>query len=35
MKEFEMSQEDLTTILDACKPVRCMKIGSYTPRTPQ
>ena len=34
-REFEMSEHDLSVILDACKPVPCMKIGSYLPRTPQ
>ena len=34
-KEYEMTTDDLATILDACKPVRCMMIGGIAPRTPQ
>ncbi len=32
---FEMTQEQLDTILDACKPVLVMKIGNYMPSSPQ
>ncbi len=32
---YEMTEEDLTTMLAASQPVRCMQIGSYSPRTPQ
>ena len=35
MEEFEMTQEQLDTILEACKPVTCMKIGNYMPSSPQ
>ena len=35
MQEYEMTQEDLDTIMEACKPVVCMQIGSYVPSTPQ
>ncbi len=34
-KEFEMSQEQLDAIMDACKPVRYMVIGGMPPRSPQ
>ena len=34
-KEFEMSQEQLDAIMDACKPVRYMIIGGVHPRSPQ
>lgn len=33
--DYEMSQEELTTILDACKPVPCMMIGDSIPSSPQ
>ena len=33
--DYEMTQEDLDTILDACKPVPCMMIGNSTPSSPQ
>ncbi len=33
--EYEMSDSDLKEILDACKPVPCMMIGSYTPSSQQ
>ena len=33
--DYEMTQEDLDTILDACKPVPCMMIGGSTPSNPQ
>ena len=33
--EFEMSEADLEKIADACKPVVCIKVGNYSPSTPQ
>lgn len=33
--KFTMTDEQLETIFDACKPVMCIKIGNYTPRSPQ
>ncbi len=32
---YEMTEDDLKVILDACKPTPHMMIGSYTPSTPQ
>jgi hypothetical protein len=32
---YEMSEADLEAILDACKSVPVMKIGNYTPSSPQ
>lgn len=34
-REYEMTQDDLDTIMDACKPVPYMVIGGVIPRTPQ
>lgn len=34
-KEYEMTEKQLDKLLDACKPTRVMKIGSYTPASPQ
>lgn len=34
-KLFELSEEQLKQLLNASAPVRCMKIGSYVPRSPQ
>lgn len=34
-KEFEMSKEQLKTILKACDPVICMLIGEIAPSSPQ
>jgi hypothetical protein len=34
-KEYEMSEDELAELLDACKSVPCMMIGDYVPRTPQ
>ena len=34
-KEYKMTQVQLDRIMDACKPVACMKIGGYAPRSPQ
>lgn len=33
--EYEMTEEDLKGILDACKPTPCMMIGNYTSPSPQ
>ena len=33
--EYEMSKKDLTALLDACRPVPVMMIGSYVPSSPQ
>ena len=32
---YEMTEQDLQTILDACKPTVCIKIGNYTGGSPQ
>jgi len=32
---YEMTEEDLKELLDACKSVPVMMIGSYTPSSPQ
>jgi len=32
---YEMTEEDLNTLLDACKPTPCMMIGSYVSPSPQ
>jgi len=32
---YEMTEEDLKAILDACKPVPCMMIGAYAPASLQ
>ncbi len=34
-QEFEMTEEDLEVILDACKPVPWFAPGGYWPKTPQ
>ena len=34
-REYEMSEEQLHKLLDACKPVPYMIIGNCIPRTPQ
>ena len=34
-KEFELTDEEYNELLEACKPTRCMMIGSYAPPTPQ
>jgi hypothetical protein len=34
-KEFEMTDEQLAKLLDACKPVPCIMIGDYVPSSPQ
>lgn len=33
--DYEMSQDALDLILEACKPVVCMKIGNSMPSSPQ
>lgn len=33
--EYEMSEEDLKKILDACKPVPVIMVGGYMPSSPQ
>jgi len=35
MKNFEMTQEQLNTIMDACKPVPMIALQCGTPRSPQ
>ncbi len=32
---YEMTEEDYKELLEACKPTLCIKIGSYTPASPQ
>lgn len=34
-REYEMTQEQLNAILDACKPVPYMVVGGLPPSTPQ
>lgn len=34
-KEFEMSEDDLKTLMEACKPVPCILIGDVAPRSSQ
>lgn len=34
-RNFEMSQEQLEKLLDACKPVPYMVFGGMAPRSPQ
>jgi hypothetical protein len=34
-REYEMTQEDLDRLLDACKPVPYMVIGGRPPRSPE
>lgn len=33
--EYQMSNQDLEAILDACKPTPFMMIGNYSPSSPQ
>ena len=33
--DYEMTENDLQEILDACKPQPVMKIGSYVTKSPQ
>ena len=35
MKEYEMTESDLNTIKEACKPVPYMVIGNNLPTSPQ
>ena len=34
-KEYEITEEELKTLLDACKPVPYMIVGGHAPRSPQ
>jgi hypothetical protein len=34
-QEYEMSEQDLDQLLEACKPVRYMVAGGMEPRSPQ
>ena len=34
-QEYEMTEEDLEKLLDACKPVPYMVVGGVPPRSPQ
>lgn len=34
-QEYEMTEEDLQVLLDACKPTPAIMIGSYAPPPPQ
>lgn len=34
-REYELTKEQLVSILDACKPVVCMLIGNSVPRNSQ
>lgn len=34
-KEFEMTDEELKNILEACKPVRYTVMGGHVPTSPQ
>lgn len=34
-KEYEMTEEQLATLLEACQPTSCVMIGGYVPPTPQ
>ena len=34
-REYELTEKQLTTVLDASKPVVCMQIGNCIPRNPQ
>ena len=34
-KEFEMTDDDLKSLLDACKPVPWMMVGTVPPMSPQ
>lgn len=35
MQEYEMTEEDLQAILDACKPTPCIMLQCGMPRSPQ
>ncbi len=34
-QDYEMTQEQLDELLEACRPVPCMKIGNYITSSPQ
>ncbi len=34
-REYQMSEEQLATLMAASKPVVCIKVGSYVPRSLQ
>lgn len=34
-KEFEMTEKDLETLMESCKPVPYMVIGGVEPKSPQ
>lgn len=34
-KEFELTDEQLETLLNACKPVMAIMVGGVAPRSPQ
>ena len=34
-REYELTEAQLASLLDACKPVVCMRVGNYSPPTPQ
>ena len=33
--EYELSEDELAEILDACKPTPCIMVGGYGPSSPQ
>ena len=33
--EYEMSEDDLKELMEACKPTPCIMVGGYSPPTPQ
>ena len=33
--EYEMTEEQMKVLMDACKPVPCIMVGGYSPQTPQ
>ena len=35
MKEYQMTDEQLKKLIDACKSTPCIKIGNYIPPSPQ
>lgn len=35
IKEYELTEEQLKTLLDACKPVPYIVVGGRVPRSPQ
>lgn len=34
-REYELTEEQTASLLDACSPVVCIKVGDYAPRSPQ